>query len=226
MSSATPDQRRTRRHVETREQVLQHALDVIGEHGVGGLSLGEVARRLGVRTPSLYTYVDSKSALVDALFARGWRDLHTAVVEHLTRLGPPGPEHDLVERGVAVTEITVRWVLEHPALSQLMLFRPVPDWEPSADAYASSVAFFQLLQDEVDAWQALGALREDADPLALVQNIASASAGVMARQLANEPGVPFREGHASRHHHALIGSLLRSSLRQEFFRDHHPDPRH
>ena len=45
------------------------------EYGVGGLSLGEVARRMGLRTPSLYVYFDSKNAVYDAVFARGWRSV-------------------------------------------------------------------------------------------------------------------------------------------------------
>src|SRR4051794_34336603 len=49
------------------------------EHGVGGLSLGEVARRMGMRTPSLYVYFDAKNAVYDAVFARGWRSAYDTV---------------------------------------------------------------------------------------------------------------------------------------------------
>src|SRR3954466_11798183 len=67
--------RRQRRRLETIEEILDVAIEVMTEHGVGGLSLGEVARRMGMRTPSLYVYFDSKHAVYDAVFARGWRSI-------------------------------------------------------------------------------------------------------------------------------------------------------
>ena len=55
--------------------MLDVAVAVMAEQGVVGLSLGEVARRMGIRPPSLYVYFDSKNALYDAIFARGSREL-------------------------------------------------------------------------------------------------------------------------------------------------------
>jgi len=45
---AAPD-RRARRRQETIEEILTIAEDVMSEEGVNGLSLSEVARRLGVK---------------------------------------------------------------------------------------------------------------------------------------------------------------------------------
>src|SRR6266498_2864951 len=67
--------RRQRRRQETISEALDVALQVMAEQGVAGLSLGEVARRMGIRPPSLYVYFDSKNALYDAIFAQGWRAL-------------------------------------------------------------------------------------------------------------------------------------------------------
>src|SRR3954452_6790197 len=75
--------RRQRRRLETIEEIVDVAVEVMTEHGVGGLSLGEVARRMGMRTPSLYVYFDSKNAVYDAVFARGWRSVYEAT----------GPKH-------------------------------------------------------------------------------------------------------------------------------------
>src|SRR5919206_13696 len=73
MGAALPLDRRQRRRQETIEQVLDVAVEVMAEQGVVGLTLGEVARRMGVRPPSLYGYFDGKNALYDALFERGWQ---------------------------------------------------------------------------------------------------------------------------------------------------------
>src|SRR3954466_11561113 len=74
-TEAVPVDRRQRRRLETIEEVLDHAVEIIAEEGVAGLSLGEIARRMGIRPPSLYVYFPSKHALYDALLERGWRML-------------------------------------------------------------------------------------------------------------------------------------------------------
>ncbi len=224
-NQTSPGQRRLRRHQETRDQIVDQAVDVLATQGVAGLSLGELARRLGVRTPSLYTYFDSKAALLDALFRRGWVDAHADLAAHLDRLGPPASDTDPATRGLALTRVYLDWLLAHPALSQLMLFRPVPEWEPSPHAFAASLAFFQLLVDEVLAWHRLGLLRPDADPVELIENLATVTTGVAARQLSNEPGVPFAEGRASRHFGPLFVAVIRCYLPQEASHDHHVPPR-
>jgi AcrR family transcriptional regulator len=56
----------------------------VAEQGVAGLDLTEVARRVGLRQPSLYQYFGSRNAVSDALFERGMRshaDLVAAAIE-------------------------------------------------------------------------------------------------------------------------------------------------
>ncbi len=45
------------------ERILSAAWSIAEEQGLAGVSLREVARRVGLRQPSLYAYIDSKSAL-------------------------------------------------------------------------------------------------------------------------------------------------------------------
>src|SRR5215510_753994 len=66
--------RRARRRQETIDEILDLAEAIMTEEGVNGLSLAEVARRLGVTSPSLYKYFPSLMAVYDALFARGARE--------------------------------------------------------------------------------------------------------------------------------------------------------
>ena len=71
-STATtlPD-RRARRRQETIDEILTIAQEVMAEEGVNGLSLAEVARRLGVQPPSIYKYFPSLMAVYDELFRAG-----------------------------------------------------------------------------------------------------------------------------------------------------------
>jgi AcrR family transcriptional regulator len=52
------------------EEILAAAWDIAAEQGLSGVSLHEVARTVGLRQPSLYAYIESKSALYDAMFAQ------------------------------------------------------------------------------------------------------------------------------------------------------------
>src|SRR2546429_9902771 len=72
--SASPDRRRRRRE-QTIDEILAVAVKVMSQDGVAGLSLSEVARRMGIQPPSLYKYFPSKLALYDELFKRGAQEV-------------------------------------------------------------------------------------------------------------------------------------------------------
>ena len=224
MVSTQLTDRRRLRHAQTREQIVVEALQIMRTQGVGGLSLGELARRIGVRTPSLYTYFDSKAALYDELFRRGWQECVEDARRHLERLGPVTSQTSAGERLLDLNATFVRWALAHPELSQLMLFRPVPLWEPTESAYEPAVRLFGMLEEEVRACQAQGLVLQDADLAEMTENIANAAAGVIARQLANEPGASYERGRASRHYPALMRSVCRPYLTRPTGRSTSPDP--
>jgi AcrR family transcriptional regulator len=52
---------------ERHREVLRHAMQLIAERGYRGASLRELARRVGMRQPSLYHYFESKSELVEQI---------------------------------------------------------------------------------------------------------------------------------------------------------------
>src|SRR3954469_11244600 len=81
--------RRARRRQETIQEILTIAVEVMEEFGVNGLSLSEVARRLGVQPPSLYKYFDSLHAVYDTIFERGQTE-HLAVMRDAMSKTRPG----------------------------------------------------------------------------------------------------------------------------------------
>src|SRR5260370_5515118 len=122
-----PD-RRARRRQETIAEILDIAADVMTEEGVNGLSLSEVARRLGVQPPSLYKYFPSLMAVYDALFARGQR-ANLAVMQDAMADAAPGL--DALTKGL---EAAGRWAIAHRALAQLVFEPPRPSFVPTAEA--------------------------------------------------------------------------------------------
>jgi AcrR family transcriptional regulator len=184
--------RRRRRRQETIDEILDTAIQVMAEDGVAGLSLSEVARRMGIQPPSLYKYFPSKLALYDALFQRGAREV-LAVFRAAAAQAEPG-----WAALVAGLEAVMRLGLEHQVVRQLLSWRPVPGFEPSQEAYAPAVEFVEevgrLLQVAVDR----GELHPDAaspEGEALLSVLVS---GVTSQQLANQPSASFEQGRFTR----------------------------
>ena len=183
--------RRHRRREETIEELVDVAAELMGEQGAAGLSLGEVARRMGIRTPSLYTYFDSKNALYDAVFTRGWQ-LLMAAMEPLAAV--PDDDAALPALLLGLAQGFTRWAVEHPAYSQLMFWRPVPGYQPSESAYAPAVELSRRTVEILAALQARGFLRADVRVDELFRLWTMLIAGVVSQQLANAPDEPFDGG--------------------------------
>jgi AcrR family transcriptional regulator len=209
MTAPVHTDRRQRRRLETIEEIVDVAVEVMTEYGAGGLSLGEVARRMGMRTPSLYVYFDSKNAVYDAVFARGWRSVYEATgPQHLDMEGAVGKPEHLEPYLLSVSRTFVRWTIEHPAYAQLMMWRPVPGWEPSAEAYAAAVDALEAARSMFVRLQDLGLLRSDVSVDEMVQTWTVLTTGVMTRQLANAPHESFEAGRVTATLPALVAMYV------------------
>ena len=191
MTTSSPPDRRLRRRLETIEEIVDVAIDVMTEQGVGGLSLGEVARRMGMRTPSLYVYFDSKHAVYDAVFARGWRAIHEEIAPYYA--GVQDAE-DLPAYFLETGKVFVGWMLAHPAQAQLMCWRVVPGYQPSAEAYEPAVAVIESSHACFQRLQERGLFRPDCDTEVLLRTWTVLTSGVMTQQLANAPEQSFDKG--------------------------------
>lgn len=169
--------------------MLAHAVDVMAEQGVAGLSLSEVARRMGMRTPSLYGYFASKNAVYDAVFARGWTDLAEQMSRVTATLGD-GLHRLLLESGT----VYLRWHVEHPVHAQLMSWRPVPGYAPSEEAYAAALAVYETGQLHFRSMAEHKLFRPGVEPDDALRAWTCLLAGVMTQQLANAPEETFEDG--------------------------------
>src|SRR3954453_21787559 len=190
-TEVVPVDRRARRRLETIEEVLEHAAEIMATDGVAGLSLGEIARRMGIRPPSLYVYFPSKHALYDALFARGWRELLATVRAYDDA---HAQDDDFAAVILGYGREFVRWSVEHPAYAQLLFWRPVPGFRPSEAAYAPAVEFYEGGVERLTAMQEAGQLRRDVDVDDVQRDWTVLIAGVVSQQLANAPEQTFDDG--------------------------------
>lgn len=190
--TVSPTDRRLRRRQATVDEALEHAVHIMGERGVGGLTVSEVARRMGISGPSLYKYFPSLHAVYDALFARGLdsqlRAVHTAIENRA--------------RGVARIRsgalATVTWSVANPALAQLLFWRPVPDFAPSPESFQPSVSDMDDVRTEFAHAVALGELDERAATADAARLFTVVLSGVISQQMANQPGVAYEAGDFTR----------------------------
>ena len=185
--TAGPDRRLARRR-QTIEEALDAAVAIMEEAGVGGLSMSEVARRLGMRQPSLYQYFGSLHAVYDALFARGL-ERSGAAVQAATEQGPRG-----IGTFRAAARAVVRWAVDNPALAQLLYWRPVPGFAPTAATFAASVAQMDWLRAGFAEAARAGLLHPDAASDQAQRLFTVVLSGVISQQLANQPGASYDTG--------------------------------
>jgi AcrR family transcriptional regulator len=191
-----------RRRAAVIDEALDHALALMGEEGVGALSVSEVARRMGIRGPSLYKYFPSRHAVYDALFARGLAAERAAVRAAVEGVGRGVPA---IRAGAVAV---VRWAVDNPPLAQLLHWRPVPGFEPSPAVFEPSVGDMSDVRAEFSHAVRLGRLAPVADSDDAVRLYTVVLSGLITQQLANQPGVPFEEGAFSRLTGAAIDQFL------------------
>lgn len=182
--------RRARRRQETIEEILDVAVDVMAEEGVAALSLAEVARRVGIKPPSLYKYFPSKLAVYDALFGQGNREL----LETCRAAQAARADADPATRIRVVSEAFFRWSLAHPVVAQLMFWRTVPGFEPSPESYELSLQQVSEMRGLLLEAVAAGQLHPDAATEAGIALHTSVMSGLLSQQLANEPDASFETG--------------------------------
>src|SRR5260221_681578 len=128
----SPQERRQRNREEMKNAILEAARQVMREEGVAALNLQEVARRVGVRAPSLYECFPGKMALYDALFRMGVR-LYAERMNHFTE-----STDSFWERAQDGLENYMAFAQQYPELYQLVQERPVPGFVPSEESMEQS----------------------------------------------------------------------------------------
>src|SRR6201995_4990852 len=154
-SERGPD-RRARRREQTRGEILDHALEIMAADGAAGVTMAGLARAMGIRPPSLYKYYPSLLAVYDALFRRGQLANLEALREGM-RGAAPG-----LDAVAGAMEATGRWAAANPILAQLLFWRPVPGYQPSAEAFAPAMQIIDLLRSALQDAAARGQVHPDA----------------------------------------------------------------
>jgi len=176
-------------------EIVAAAWELAHEDGIAGLTLHALARRLGIRQPSLYAYFESKDALYDAMFADGNRRL----LERLDATELPPDPRRAVDTWLRVF---VDFALDDTPRYQLLFLRPIPSFQPSAESYALAEAAMATL---IDVLAAAG-IDDPGDVDCLVAVVA----GLVDAQISNDPGGTRWVRHLDR----LVGLYLDDAARR------------
>ncbi len=178
--------------------IVEAAWALAREHGIQLFSLRDLAKQVGMRQPSLYAYFDSKSALYDAMFADGNRQLLAALCAIDL---PADPRAALKVYLGAFADFAVA----DPARNSLLFRRVIPGFEPSPESYAIAE---EALGRLVAVMKAAGVVdRGDIDCLVAM------TGGLIEAQLSNDPGGDRWLRHLNRMTDVLVDAALERNSR-------------
>ena len=187
---------KTIHELDLKEACIQAAREVIAEQGTEGLSLRDVARKLGVSHQAPYRHYPSRDHLLAAIMQR-------CFVEFAAYLDQAAKAHT-TDALLGMGEAYMRYAALHPLEYRLMFGTPWPEPAAHPDLVRHAVHAFALLRHQLHQHlqQGVGAAQTDA-PALLAQAelqalfIWSALHGMASIQQANvmqhlvlSPGVP------------------------------------
>ena len=165
--------RKAERHEAIRREILDAAWDAAHETSIAGLTLRDIAARVGMQQPSLYSHFASKQAIYDAMFEQAWQ----AFLAYFKDLELPAEPR---ARLTAMAEYYFDFAVTDLARHQLMDMNIIPGFHPSPQAYAPAVEVYGLLLDDL---RSIGITTyQDADIYTALIG------GLVSQQLANDPG--------------------------------------
>ena len=103
---------------EVRVEILDAAVEIAAQNGIARASVGDVARRVGISRPTLYTHVASKDELVTAAIVRE----AVAFVDQVTAAAAKNDEpRSALHAGIVAALEAAR---EHPLLDRVLRAEP------------------------------------------------------------------------------------------------------
>ena len=149
----------TYHHGELRQSLIDAAIALISEEGIGDLSLRQVARRVGVSHNAPYRHFEDKEALLAAVAEQGFQSLRAAM-EASRQPIPPNASQCLEAIGIAY----VNFALAHPAYYRLMFGDYRCNFSKYSALAEAAQQSFMVLVNTVREGQVAGIFRA-ADPV-------------------------------------------------------------
>jgi len=182
MLGAPTRDRAAERRSATRREILDAAWALARERGLSDWTLRDVATRIGMRAPSLYSHFESKLAIYDAMFGQAWSEYEALVRDCITSPDVSGAPRTVIR---SMSRLFFDFAVADLARYQLMNQRSIPGFTPSAQSFAPSV---RVVRISIEQLTGMGVTdRGDVEIWFAILG------GLIDQQLANDPG-----GHSRR----------------------------
>ncbi len=174
MVGAPKRDRQAERREATRQEILSAAWKIAREGGLTSVTLREIAARVGMQPPSLYSHFESKNAIYDAMFGQAWREFHRTIETDVASL-PTEPRARLLAMATTYFDFAVSDLERH----QLMDMPMLRDFTPTDEAYRPAREAYAVMRSVL----AEIGIRRDAD----LDLYTALTGGLVNQQLANDP---------------------------------------
>jgi AcrR family transcriptional regulator len=167
-------ERRQRNREEMRGGILAVAREIMREQGIAALNLNEIARRVGMTPPALYTYFPSKMALYDELYRVGIR-LFLEGEEEVRRTTVPDWNriYAWFAQRLALAE-------EHPDLYHLVFDVPIPGFVPTPESLEEVRRLYDAAVSGIAEVIEAGVMRPNLPPAQAADLLLSMRLGIVA----------------------------------------------
>ena len=134
-----PRAKRTHAEINAiKEQILEHALELMNRHGFDGFSMRKLGSRLGVSAKTIYNYYQNKDELYLSILTRGFEQLYDRYQKAFSNHQNP------MERLKAMGGQYLSFGLEHANIYNLMFTWHVPKFKDYMGTPMESTAQFEL----------------------------------------------------------------------------------
>jgi AcrR family transcriptional regulator len=164
---------RANRRQSARDAIVEGAWAAVRQGGLASLSLRELASRVGITTPTVYAYFESKNAIYDAMFGQ-------AAAEFRDAMAAPHDVQGERERLMADVRRFFAFCLADIARYQLLFQRTLPGFEPSPGSYLPAQEALASTKARLAALGITAARHVDLFTALLT--------GLVDQQVANDPG--------------------------------------
>jgi AcrR family transcriptional regulator len=151
--------RRQQYREQTRQEVKRIALEQLAEHGVTGISVNAIGKRMGITGPALYRYFANRDGLLTELISDGYHDLADTIEAAVAKV-----RTGKLRAGANAMR---DWAMAAPHRYLLLFGTPIPGYEaPEHTLAAASRSMVALLS-------AVGADHENPRRSALHRQVAA-----------------------------------------------------